>query len=433
MNLKIPELCLVALVGASGSGKSTFARQHFQPTEVISLEMCRLLLADDTNDPDSMEPAWDLLRSIVLKRLALGRLTVIDAANVLPENRKPLAALAKTQHVSAAALVFDLPEETCQAHNRQTGGRGLPASAIHRQAEHLHRTLGGLAKEGFGSVYMLNSAQAAAQAVVERQPMPSNRKSESGPFDLIGDLHGCCDELEELLGKLGYQAHQAPGWVGPTPVYTHPAGRRVIFLGDLGDRGPRILDTIQLVFRMVQAGSALCTPGNHDDKLLRWLEGRTVNISPDMLLTLDAFQNLPDPIRDQTKGELAAFLGSLFNHYVLDEGRLVAAHAGMRADLIGRDSSRVRSFALYGETTGETDENGLPVRLNWTADYHGRARVVYGHTPVTAPEWQNKTLNIDTGCVFGGSLTALRYPELELVSVPARRVYDDRRLNLFKG
>src|SRR5204863_2243151 len=111
------------------------------------------------------------------------------------------------------------------------------------------------------------------------------------------------------------------------------------------------------------------------------------------------------------------------SHFVLDDGKLVVAHAGMKEIMQGRGSGAVRDFALYGETTGETDEFGLPVRYNWAAEYHGVAQVVYGHTPVPQPEWLNRTINIDTGCVFGGKLSALRYPEGELVSVPARRVY----------
>ena len=111
------------------------------------------------------------------------------------------------------------------------------------------------------------------------------------------------------------------------------------------------------------------------------------------------------------------------SHSVLDGGKLVVAHAGMKEEMQGRGSGAVRDFALYGETTGETDEFGLPIRYNWAAEYRGKATVVYGHTPVPEPEWLNRTINIDTGCVFGGKLTALRYPEKELVSVAARATY----------
>ena len=108
---------------------------------------------------------------------------------------------------------------------------------------------------------------------------------------------------------------------------------------------------------------------------------------------------------------------------MLDGGRLVVAHAGLIERYHGRASGRVRDFCLYGQTTGETDEYGLPVRYPWAQEYRGRAVVLYGHTPVPEPEWLNNTMCLDTGCVFGGRLTALNYPERTLVSVPAARVY----------
>jgi protein phosphatase len=170
---------------------------------------------------------------------------------------------------------------------------------------------------------------------------------------------------------------------------------------------------------MVEAGSALCVPGNHDMKLMRKLRGRSVQITHGLAESLAQLEAEPE----QFKQEVTAFIDDRVSHYVLDDGKLVVAHAGMKESMQGRGSGKVRDFALYGETTGETDEFGLPVRYNWAAEYRGQAAVVYGHTPVPAPEWLNNTICIDTGCVFGGRLTALRYPERELVSVPAARTY----------
>ena len=127
--------------------------------------------------------------------------------------------------------------------------------------------------------------------------------------------------------------------------------------------------------------------------------------------------------REIVTEEIQTFLKSLISHYVLDDGKLVVAHAGLREELQGRGSGYVRNFALYGETTGEIDSFGLPVRYQWASDYRGKAMVVYGHVPVLEAEWLNNTIDIDTGCVFGGKLTALRYPERELVSVDAAKVY----------
>ncbi|HEV8168437.1 MAG TPA: polynucleotide kinase-phosphatase, partial [Pyrinomonadaceae bacterium] len=199
----------------------------------------------------------------------------------------------------------------------------------------------------------------------------------------------------------------------------HPEGRKAVFLGDLVDRGPKIPEVLKLVMKMTASGDALAVPGNHDTKLMRKLRGRDVQITHGLAESLKQLDEEPPELRD----EVADFIDSLVSHYVLDDGRLVVAHAGLKEELQGRGSGKVRDFALYGETTGETDEFGLPVRYNWAAEYRGRATVVYGHTPVPEPEWLNNTICIDTGCVFGGKLTALRYPEKELVSVPALQTY----------
>ena len=223
--------------------------------------------------------------------------------------------------------------------------------------------------------------------------------------------------------QLGYESrpveNPGPGW--SSICYAHPAGRKAVFVGDLVDRGPRVIDSLSLVRNMIDAGSALCVPGNHDMKLLRKLRGKDVQITHGLANTLAEIDAIPEEQREQFIKELAPFLDGLVSHYVLDNGRVVVAHAGMKESMQGRGSGKVREFALYGETTGETDEFGLPVRYNWAAEYRGDAMVVYGHTPVPQPDWLNKTINIDTGCVFGGSLTALRYPEQEFVSVKARR------------
>src|SRR6202035_3566063 len=162
------------------------------------------------------------------------------------------------------------------------------------------------------------------------------------------------------------------------PAYSHPQGRKAAFVGDLVDRGARILDTVRLVRAIVASGSAFCVPGNHDMKLMRKLRGKNVQISHGLANSLAEIDALPDEVRAAFCKELAEFLDGLVSHYVLDDGKLVVAHAGMKAEMQGRGSGKVRDFALYGETTGETDEFGLPVRFNWAAEYRGSAMVVYG-------------------------------------------------------
>src|SRR5579871_5941480 len=424
MKVSIPKLSLVVLIGPSGAGKSTFARKHFLPTEILSSDACRAMVSDDENNQAATKEAFEILHFIAAKRLALGRLTVIDATSVQPEARKPLVQLARQYHCLPVAIVLNLPEKLCQERNRSRDERNFGPHVVRQQMAHMRRSLRGLGREGFRHVFVLETPEGVDAATVERVPLWNDKRQEHGPFDIIGDVHGCCDELEELLQTLGYEiVPVAPGAFFHGFVYHHPLGRKAIFVGDLVDRGPRILDTIRLVGNMVSFGEAYCVPGNHDMKLLRKLRGKNVQITHGLANSLAEISALPDSIREPFCKELEQFLDSLVSHYVLDDGKLVVAHAGMKAEMQGRGSGKVRDFALYGETTGETDEFGLPVRYNWAAEYRGAAIVVYGHTPVPEPDWLNRTVNIDTGCVFGGKLTALRYPEREFVSVPAAHTY----------
>lgn len=423
--LSIPNLSLVVLIGPSGAGKSTFARRHFLPTEVLSSDYCRGLVSDDENSQAATRDAFEVLHFIAAKRLEVGRLTVVDATNVQPESRASLVALARQYHVLPVAIVFNLPEEVCQERNRERADRDFGPHVIRQQRSQMRRSLKGLKREGFRHVFELESAAEVDATFVERAALWNDKRHEHGPFDFIGDVHGCGDELEELLAGLGYELTSAddagPGWSKRS--YAHPAGRKAVFVGDLVDRGPRVVDSLSIVRNMVRAGAALCVPGNHDMKLLKKLRGKDVQVSHGLANTLAEIDAILDEQRPAFCRELADFLDALVSHYVLDDGKIVVAHAGMKASMQGRGSAKVRDFALYGETTGETDEFGLPVRLNWASEYRGDAMVVYGHTPVPAPQWLNKTINIDTGCVFGGALTALRYPELELVSVQAKQTY----------
>lgn len=420
MKFTMPELCLVVLMGPSGAGKSSFARKHFLPTEVLSSDFFRGLVSDDENDQTVSKDAFEALHFVASKRLAAGKLTVIDATNVQPEARRPLVALARQHDVLPVAIVFDLPEKLCHERNRDRPERAFGPHVVRQQSQQLRRSLRGLQREGFRYVHSLSSPEEVDAATFERLPLWNNLRHEHGPFDIIGDVHGCFDELVVLLSKLAYTVTEAEGHEGVRSfTVTPPSGRKAIFLGDLVDRGPKTPDVLRLVMSMVASGSALCVPGNHDTKLMRKLRGRDVQITHGLPETLEQLEREPLEFKE----EVTTFIDGLISHYVLDDGRLVVAHAGMKATFQGRSSARVRDFALYGETTGETDEFGLPVRYNWASEYRGQAMVVYGHTPVAEPEWLNRTINVDTGCVFGGKLTALRYPEKELVSVPALRTY----------
>ncbi|MEY7975874.1 polynucleotide kinase-phosphatase [Streptomyces pilosus] len=406
--LPVTDLSLVVLIGASGSGKSTFARRHFKPTEVISSDFCRGLVADDENDQSASRDAFDVLHYIAGKRLAAGRRTVVDATSVQQDARRQLVDLAKRHDVLPIAIVLDVPEQVCAERNAaRTDRADMPRRVIQRHTRELRRSLRHLEREGFRKVHVLRGVEEVERAVVVTEKRYNDLTHLTGPFDIIGDVHGCSAELEALLGKLGY----ADG--------VHPEGRTAVFVGDLVDRGPDSPAVLRRVMTMVKSGNALCVPGNHENKFGRHLKGRNVQHTHGLAETVAQM----DAESEEFRAEVRQFIDGLVSHYVLDGGRLVVCHAGLPEKYHGRTSGRVRSHALYGDTTGETDEFGLPVRYPWAEDYRGRAAVVYGHTPVPEATWLNNTICLDTGAVFGGKLTALRWPERELVDVPAERVW----------
>lgn len=411
--LSIPDLALVVLVGPSGAGKSTFAVQHFAASEVLSSDFCRLLVADDANDQAATPAAFDVLAYIAGKRLEAGRMTVVDTTSVQREARAPLIQLARDHHVLPVAIVLDVPEKVCAARNAARPDRTVPAYALKRQHQQMRKSIKGLQREGFRRVFVLKSTDEIDAVSVVRERRWTDLRDQHGPFDFIGDVHGCADELVALLRALGYEI--AP----EASTARHPDARTAFFVGDLVDRGPDSPGVLRLVMGMVRDGTARCVPGNHENKLARALSGRKVQPSHGLAETLAQL----DAESGEFRAEVAEFIDGLVSHAVVDDGRCVVAHAGLPERLHNRSSGVVRNVALYGDTTGETDEFGLPVRYPWANDYRGSALVVYGHTPVPVAEWNNNTICIDTGCVFGGKLTALRYPERELVSVPALATY----------
>ncbi|MFJ4410832.1 polynucleotide kinase-phosphatase [Streptomyces sp. NPDC088910] len=409
--LPVTDLSLVVLIGATGSGKSTFAARHFKPTEVISSDFCRGLVSDDENDQSVSADAFDVLHYIAGKRLAAGRRTVVDATNVQAESRRELIKLAREYDVLPIAVVLDVPEQVCVARNAERPDRAsLPRHVVQRHQRELRRSLRGLEREGFRKVHVLRGTEEIDSAEIVTERRYNDLTHLTGPFDIIGDIHGCSSELETLLAELGYTDG------------THPEGRTAVFVGDLVDRGPDSPGVLRRVMGMVEAGTALCVPGNHENKLGRYLKGRQVQQTHGLAETIEQLER--EDARDpEFRKRVAAFIDGLISHYVLDGGKLVVCHAGLPEKYHGRTSGRVRSHALYGDTTGETDEFGLPVRYPWAEDYRGRAAVVYGHTPVPNTSWINNTICLDTGAVFGGKMTALRWPEREIVDVPAERVW----------
>jgi protein phosphatase len=227
-------------------------------------------------------------------------------------------------------------------------------------------------------------------------------------YDVIGDVHGCFDELVALLEALGY------AWIGA--ALTTPPGRQVVFVGDLVDRGPEVVAVVRLARTALRSGAARSVRGNHDERLARALGGDTVEDARSLQASLAQLAHLPA----RERAQLGAFLAELPTRLELDGGRLLVVHAGEPP--AGAPGTRDH-FNVWGPATERSGLAGGQERVAWAARYTGPALVVYGHTPVLTPLWQGRTVNVDTGCVFGGQLTALRYPELDTVAVPARRAY----------
>lgn len=252
-------------------------------------------------------------------------------------------------------------------------------------------------------------------------PMPADRSDLEGPFDMIGDVHGTADELRELLWRLGHADEQGE-------PRRHPDGRIPILLGDLTDRGPKNREAMEIARRITELGGIVLL-GNHDEKLRRWLSGKDVRIAAGLAMTIEELEADTTP---EWRLDMAEWLGSLPTHLVLDDGRLVVAHAGLEEALHGRMTPGAFSFALYGkpvEGGRVLDEHGHPLAEDWAQTYAGAAIVVHGHVVHPEPRIVNGVYAIDQGAVFGGSLTALSYPEFKFTSVKAYWTYFDQHTN----
>lgn len=412
MRIEIPDFCVVMLIGASGSGKSSFASRHFTPGEILSSDVFRQMVADNPEDQDATNAAFDCLYYVAQKRMDRRKLVVIDATGLKKTARRNAVNFAKANNCFSVAIVLNVPEKICKQHNAARRDRQVADIVIERQCAELRQALKTLKKESFRYIHVL-SPEDIPRVTIGRVPLWTDRSGLKGPFDLIGDVHGCYEELCNLLEKLNYTVKREAYEALP------PAGRTAIFLGDLCDRGPASMAVLRLAMNMSAKGHALCVPGNHEDKLLRHLEGKKVSLGHGLETTLAELEREDA----DCKKELIAFLRGMISHYLLDEGRLVAVHAGLPEKMQARSSAAVREFCLYGQASGELDAAGLPERLDWTCDYHGDALVAYAHTPTQELKIVNNTICLDGGCVFGGCLAALRYPEMETVTVPAQKEY----------
>ena len=380
----IPDFGLVLFVGADQADLLALTGQLFGDTLV---GRAPLLAA-------GRGPGEGLVQRIE-ERLRARELAIVDARLLSARDRQRLASIARRWHAPMTSIVLCLE-----------GGN-------------VSRLFAKLSQEGFKRVIALDVGRASTIGPPIIVPLDVDRRADTSAFDIIGDVHGCAAELEQLLCQLGYQvtwgASEGTRQVSVTP----PEGRKAIFVGDLVDRGPNTPDVLRIAMRLVGDAAGYCVQGNHERKLLRALEGGDVTVRHGLAESLGQISCEPPSFAR----EVRSFLDNLPSHVWLDGGHLVVAHAGIKAEMIGRESRSVSHFTLFGDTTGEIDQLGLPVRREWAASYSGGTAIVYGHTPVRVPGWLNNTLCLDTGCVFGGALSAMRWPEREIVRKPADRVW----------
>ena len=242
--------------------------------------------------------------------------------------------------------------------------------------------------------------------------------------DIVGDIHGCYDEFYELTKKLEYS------WKSGYPV--HSEGRKLAFVGDLTDRGPHSLKIIHTVYTLIQKDLAYYVPGNHCNKLYRYFLRNKVQITHGLETTVAEFEALDRKEQQKVRRAFIQLYENAPLYHVLDGGNLIISHAGISEDLIGKQNSRVKTFVLYGDITGEKHEDGSPVRKDWALEYKGSAYIIYGHTPVKEVRKVGNTFNIDTGAVFGGKLSSLRYPELDILSVSSTMPYFPEKFREFE-
>ena len=386
------------------------------PTEVLSSDFCRGLVSDDENDQAATNDAFEVLQFIAAKRLAAGRLTVVDATNVQPEARKPLVALAREYDVLPTAIVFNLPERLCQERNRGRPDRDFGAHVIRRQSEQLRRSLKDLSKRGLPACRRTPLSGGCRSRSGRAAADPgTNRRTEHGPFDIIGDVHGCVARTRRIaararLGRLGRRFDGARIRRTAAQCFSATSSTAgLTFRPCYGSCCRWSSQALRCAFRATMTSSSSAPSA-----------AATCKLAHGLAESLAQLEGEPPEFKEKA----AAFLDKLISHFVLDDGNLVVAHAGMQRALPRPRAHGASATSLSSaRRPARPTSSGYRSALRLGAEYRGHAMVVYGHTPVPEAVWVNGTINIDTGCVFGGRLTALRYPERELVSVPARETY----------
>jgi hypothetical protein len=250
-------------------------------------------------------------------------------------------------------------------------------------------------------------------------------------YDIVGDVHGCMDELLALVRRAGYQvAPFDPDASDPIEV-VHPKDRILVFAGDLTDRGPKSDQVLRMVIGMIKAGTGLSVMGNHDWKLLRYLRGADVKINNGLATTIEQLDKHPQALRDAVRDllELTPHQVRLplpEGHPRYADGYMTVVHGA--APRHHQDVADKNSFSrgIFGYPTGKTGADGGIERQDWALDYDGLRTVVHGHTPMAKVREKNRVICLDTGCVFGGHLTMYQVDTGDLLLEPARMNYSGK-------
>jgi protein phosphatase len=408
--IEIPKRALAVLCGPSAAGKTTWARQHFLSSQIISSDKCRQMVADDVlwHQPGVSAGAFELLYLWTEQRLKLNRLAVVDSTALLTGTRRHLLRLARRWHAPAVLIVFESDPATC-AERDAARSQSVGPRVLRRQFKQLAHERAMFTRERWDALISLDE-ESQAQNPVRLSPLPHERPDDAGPFDIVGDVHGCRVELLRLLEKLGWE-EDSDG------VPAHPAGRRLIFVGDLGCGGPDSVGAWELALRLRACGRAEVLIGDHDVRFVRHLRGEAVRLDRGLDRAAAELRRLPAERLTHLRQGLDDLMGSAPPHLLLDNGQLAVAHAALPDHMVGKDDRRVRDFCRHAEGSRGAG------RGEWVMRHLGHELVVHGHAPTRAPRIINHTVNIDTGCVLGGALTAFRWPERELVQVPAEAVH----------
>lgn len=450
MGIVLPYAGIVLLVGTSNSGKSTFLKKLIEnkqilPSEVVSSDDFRILVSDSDfidwtqkprDESDSLynqyqkisEEAFSLMDLTIEKRCKLNKLTFVDATNLFSEDRKKYITIARKHHVPIVAIVMDVEQDVLLERDKiRDTPRGK--QKINQQYQTFKRERRFIKKEGYLATYfILNNTDYIE--IIRKSNNPIEIEVKNG-IDIIGDIHGCYQEFLKLLVKLGYEINEKG-------YYVHPAGRKFLSLGDIMSRGPKSLETMQFFLRHVKKGLAYMIDSNHGWKIARWLEGKKVTLNHGDELVEEEFKHFKEQYGEEHTLELKQSLKELLlnapSHYILTKNHvptLVCTHAGIKDEFIGKQSIDISDFCRYGDVDG-FDEEGKPIRRDWSIHHKSNILIVWGHDPKPKPLIINNTINIDQGVVFGGELTAIRYPEKEYVSVQALENYSDGKSNPLK-